>query len=133
LLPSLGNSLLLVLAFAVTRFIAADLRLSPDVSSLEIVVFNLFRWALSGLGQEIIFRGLILFSFERWKGWKVALLVSTVLFGPVHVLRYGILGIFLVSVIGGFWGWIALKTKNIIGTTIAHFLLNFLFAFMLTS
>jgi len=133
LLPSLGNSLLLVLAFAVTRFIAADLRLSPDVSSLEIVVFNLFRWALSGLGQEIIFRGLILFSFERWKGWKVALLVSTVLFGPVHVLRYGILGIVLVGVIGGFWGWIALKTKNIVGTTIAHFLFNFLFAFLLTS
>jgi len=133
LLPSLGNSLLLVLAFAVTRFIAADLRLSPDVSSLEIVVFNLFRWALSGLGQEIIFRGLILFSFERWKGWKVALLVSTVLFGPVHVLRYGILGIVLVGVVGGFWGWIALKTKNIVGTTIAHFLFNFLFASMLIS
>lgn len=133
LLPSLGNSLLLVLAFALTRFIAADLKLSPDVNSLEIVAFNLFRWALSGLGQEIIFRGLILFSFERWKGWKVALLVSTILFGPVHVLRYGILGIVLVSVIGGFWGWIALKTKNIIGTTIAHFLFNFLFAFMFTS
>jgi len=133
LLPSLGNSLLLVLAFAVTRFIAADLKLSPDVSSLEIVAFNLFRWALSGLGQEIIFRGLMLFSFDRWKGWKVALLVSTVLFGPVHVLRYGILGIVLVSVVGGFWGWIALKTKNIVGTTIAHFLFNFLFAFLLTS
>jgi membrane protease YdiL (CAAX protease family) len=133
LLPSLGNSLLLVLAFAVTRFIAADLKLSPDVSSWDVVAFNLFRWALSGLGQEIIFRGLILFSFERWKGWKVALLVSTVLFGPVHVLRYGILGIVLVSVVGGFWGWIALKTKNIVGTTIAHFLFNFLFAFMLTS
>jgi len=133
LMPSLGNSLLLVLAFALTRFIAADLKLSPDVNSLEIVAFNLFRWALSGLGQEVIFRGLILFSFERWKGWKVALLVSTVLFGPVHVLRYGILGIVLVSVIGGFWGWIALKTKNIVGTTIAHFLFNFLFAFMLIS
>jgi membrane protease YdiL (CAAX protease family) len=103
------------------------------VSSWDVVAFNLFRWALSGLGQEIIFRGLILFSFERWKGWKVALLVSTVLFGPVHVLRYGILGIVLVSVVGGFWGWIALKTKNIVGTTIAHFLFNFLFAFMLTS
>jgi len=134
LLPSLGNSLLFVLAFAATRFIAADLKLSPDVSSLEIVAFNLFRWALSGLGQEIIFRGLILFSLERWKGWKVALLVSTILFGLIHVLRYpSVLGIVLVSLIGGFWGWIALKTKNIVGTTIAHFLFNFLFAFMLTS
>jgi len=134
LLPSLGNSLLFVLAFALARFIAADLKLSPDVNSFEIVAFNLFRWALSGLGQEIIFRGLILFSFDRWKGWKVALLGSTILFGLVHVLRYpSIFGIVLVGVVGGFWGWIALKTKNIVGTTIAHFLLNFLFAFLLTS
>jgi len=134
LLPSLGNSIILVLAFAFTRFLVADLKLSPDVNSWELVAFNLFLWALSGLGQEILFRGLILFSFERWKGWKVALLVSTILFGLVHVLRYpSIFGIVLVSVIGGFWGWIALKTKNIIGTTIAHFLFNFLFAFMLIS
>ena len=105
LLPSLGNSLLFVLAFALTRFIVAGLKLSPDVRSLEIVAFNLFRWALSGLGQEIIFRGLILFSFDRWKGWKVALLVSTVLFRFIHVLRYpSVFGIVLVSVIGGFWG-----------------------------
>jgi membrane protease YdiL (CAAX protease family) len=131
LLPSLGNSIILVLAFSLTRFIVADLKLSPDVSSWEIVAFNLFLWALSGLGQEILFRGLLLFSFDRWKGWKVALLVSTILFGLIHVLRYpSISGIVLVSVIGGFWGWIALKTKNIIGTTVAHFLFNFLFAFM---
>ncbi len=134
LLPSLGNSVVLVLAFSVVRFIVADLKLSPDVNSLEIVAFNLFLWALSGLGQEILFRGIILFSFDRWKGWKVALLVSTILFGLIHVLRYpSISGIFLVSIVGGFWGWIALKTKNIVGTTIAHFLFNFLFAFMLTS
>jgi len=134
LLPNLGNSMILVLAFSLTRLIVADLKLSPDVNSWEIVAFNLFFWALSGLGQEIMFRGLILFSFNRWKGWKVALLVSTILFGLIHVLRYpSISGIVLISVIGGFWGWIALKTKNIIGTTIAHFIFNFLFAFMLTS
>lgn len=134
LIPSLGNSMILVLAFSLTRFIVADLKLSPDVYSLEVVAFNVFFWALSGLGQEILFRGLILFSLNRWKGWKVALLVSTILFGLIHVLRYpSISGIVLISVIGGFWGWIALKTKNIIGTTIAHFIFNFLFAFMLIS
>lgn len=134
LLSSLGNSIVLVLAFSLTRFIVADLKLSPYVGLWDVIAFNLFLWALSGLGQEIVFRGLILFSFTRWKDWKVALLVSTILFGMIHVLRYpSISGIVLVSVIGGFWGWIALKTKNIVGTTIAHFLFNFLFAFMLTS
>ena len=133
LVPSLGNSVLLVAAFSVSRFIVAGLKLSPDASSWEAVTYNLFYWSLSGFGQEILFRGLIMFSFNRWKGWKVALLVSTVLFGIIHLFSYSISGIFLVSIIGGLWGWIALKTNNIVGTAIAHSLFNFLFSFMLVS
>ena len=133
LVPSLGNSTLLVVAFAVSRFIGNGLKLSPDVNSWEAVTYNLFYWALSGFGQEILFRGLIMFSFNRWKGWKVALLVSTVLFGIIHVFSYGITGILAVSLIGGLWGWIALKSNNIVGTSVAHSLFNFLFSFILVS
>ena len=134
LFPSLGNSVVLVVAAFITRFIVADLKLSPDVNSWEIVAYNLFYWSLSGFGQEILFRGLILFSFNRWKGWQVALLASTVLFGLVHLQRYqSVSGIVLVSIVGGAWGWIALKTGNIVGTSIAHSLFNFLFAFMFVS
>jgi len=131
---SLGNSLALVVAFSLARFVVSNLKLSPDVNSWEAVAHNVFYWSLSGFGQEILFRGLIMFSFNRWKGWKIALLVSTVLFGLIHLQRYqSISGIFLVSIAGASWGWIALKTKNIVGTAIAHSLLNFLFAFMLVS
>jgi len=133
-LPSLGNSMALVLSFSLTRFMVADLKLSPYAGSWEVVVFHLFLWSLSGSGQEMLFRGLILFSLNRWKGWKIALLVSTVLFGLVHVQRYQTLsGIILVSVLGAAWGWIALKTKNIVGTIIAHSLFNFIFAFLFVS
>ena len=132
-ISSLGNSVLFVAAFAVSRFIVEGLTLSPDASSWEAVAYNSFYWSLSGFGQEILFRGLIMFSFKRWKGWKVALLVSTVLFGIIHVFSYNISGIFLVSIIGGIWGWIALKTNNIVGPAIAHSLFNFLFSFMLVS
>jgi membrane protease YdiL (CAAX protease family) len=133
LIPSLGNSALLVAAFSVSRFVVAGLKLSPDVGSWETVIYNMFYWSLSGFGQEILFRGLIMFSFDRWKGWKVALLVSTVLFGFIHLFYYNISGMFLVSIIGGLWGWIALKTRNIVGIAIAHGLFNFLFSFMLVS
>lgn len=133
LVPSLGNSVLLVAAFSVSRFIATGLKLSPGVNSWEAVTYNLLYWSLSGFGQEILFRGLIMFSFNRWKGWKVALLVSTVLFGIIHVFSYGISGIIGVSLIGGLWGWIALKSNNIVGTSVAHSLFNFLFSFMLIS
>ena len=133
LIPSLGNSVLLVAAFSVSRFIATGLKLSTDVNSWEAVIYNFFFWSLSGFGQEILFRGLIMFSFKRWKGWKVALLVSTVLFGVIHVFSYSISGIIGVSLIGGLWGWIALKSNNIVGTSIAHSLINFLFSFILVS
>lgn len=134
ILPSLGNSVVLVVTAFAVRFIVADLKLSPDVNSLETVIYNAFYWSLSGFGQEILFRGLILFSLNRWKGWKIALVVSTLLFGLIHLQRYqSVSGIFLISVVGGFWGWIALKTENIVGTAIAHSLFNFLFAFMFVS
>lgn len=133
LVPSLGNSILLVVSFSVSRFIVSGLRLSADVSSWEAVTYNFLYWSLSGFGQEILFRGLIMFSFKRWKGWKIALLVSTVLFGAIHLFSYNISGIFLVSIIGGLWGWIALKTNNIVGPMVAHSLFNFLFQFMLVS
>jgi len=133
LVPSLGNSVLLLVAFSVSRFIVAGLKFSPDVSSWQTVIYHLFYWSLSGFGQEILFRGLIMFSFNRWKGWKFALLISTVLFGAIHLFSYSISGIFLVSIIGGLWGWIALKTNNIVGPAIAHSLFNFIFSFMLVS
>lgn len=134
LFPSLGNSVALVTAAFVTRFIVADLRLAPEASSWPTVAYNLFFWSLSGFGQEILFRGLILFTFNRWKGWKAALLVSTILFGPIHIQRYqSVSGILLVSIVGLCWGWIALKTRNIVGTSVAHSLYNFLFAFLLVS
>jgi len=129
---SLGFSGVLVAAAFLRRLMFADLKLSQDVNSWFSVALGLFYWAVSGIGQEILFRGLILFSFDRWKGWKVALLVSSVLFGLMHV-RQGVIGVIGTIFISGYWGWVALKTKNIVGTSITHGLYNFLFAFMLAS
>lgn len=131
LLSSLVSSVALVAAFSVTRFIVVDLRLSPDVTSGAKVIYNLFYWMFGGFGQEIMFRGLILFSLNRWKGWRFALLVSSILFALVHLRAYqSITGILLVGIIGALWGWIALRTRNIVGTSVAHGLFNFLFSFV---
>jgi membrane protease YdiL (CAAX protease family) len=131
LLPSLGLSGVTVLASFLIRLISAELQLSPEANSGVAVAQGLLFWTVSGLGQEILFRGLIFFSFYRWKGWKTALLVSSVLFGLMHV-KQGITGIIFTVLIGGYWGWVAFKTKNIIGTSIAHSLFNF-FTFLFVS
>ena len=44
LLPSLGNSVLLVATALVTRFVGAGLELSSDANSLETVIYNLLFW-----------------------------------------------------------------------------------------
>jgi len=132
LLPSLGYSVILVAAAFLRRLIFADLKLSPDANSLESIAYGLFYWMFGGLGQEVLFRGLILFSLQRWKGWKIALVISSVLFGLMHV-RQGVTGIMGTILIGGYWGWVALETRNIIGTTIAHGCYNFVFTFLFAS
>jgi len=132
LLPSFGYSGILVAAAFLRRLIFADLNISPDANSWANVAYSLFYWVFGGLGQEILFRGLILFSLQRWKGWKIALIVSSVLFGLMHV-QQGITGVIGTILIGGYWGWVALKTKNIIGTTIAHGFYNFTFSFLFAS
>ena len=133
LFPSAGNSVLSVLAAVIARFVLSGLRLSTDISSWTAVTYNLLFWTLSGVGQEILFRGLILFSLKRWKGWRVALLISSVLFGLVHVLRYPNISAIMVEIfVGVAWGWIALEYENMIGPAIAHSLFNFLFSFVFT-
>ncbi|MEA2089827.1 MAG: type II CAAX endopeptidase family protein [Thermoproteota archaeon] len=129
LLPSLGYSAILVAAAFLRSLIFADLKISPDANSWANVAYGLFYWMFGGLGQETLFRGLILFSLQRWKGWKIALVISSMLFGLMHV-RQGVTGVMGTILIGGYWGWVALKTRNMIGTTIAHGFYNFIFTFL---
>jgi membrane protease YdiL (CAAX protease family) len=131
-LRSLIFSMTLVVANLLGRLVSADPKFSSDVNSSIVFVNALFYWMFGGFGQEILFRGLILSTFQRWKGWKVALLISSILFGLVHI-RQGFTGIIATIIIGGYWGWVALETKNIIGISIAHGLFNFLFNFLLVS
>jgi membrane protease YdiL (CAAX protease family) len=132
LLPSLGFSGVLVAAPLLRSLIFTGLEISPDANSWASVAYGLFHWMFSGFGQEVLFRGLIFFSLHRWKGWKIALVVSSVLFGLMHV-RQGVTGVIGTTLIGGYWGWVALKTRNIIGTTLAHGFYNFIFNFLFAS
>jgi membrane protease YdiL (CAAX protease family) len=131
-LSSLGFSGVLVAAPLLRSLIFTGLEFSPDASSWVSVAYGLFHWVFGGFGQEILFRGLILFSLHRWRGWKIALIVSSVLFGLMHV-RQGVAGVVGTILVGGYWGWVALKTRNIIGTSIAHGFYNFIFNFLFAS
>jgi len=128
---SFRDSVAFVVGVFAGRLFMGALSLSEDVFSLTAFAYNLFYWGLSGLGQEIIFRGLILFSFYRWKGERVALLVSSALFMVVHILEYQtVFSLLMIGAEGLYWGWVALRTRNIVGIVVSHTLFNFIFAYV---
>lgn len=130
-LSSFGNSVAFVVGVFAGRLFMGALSLSEDVFSLTAFAYNLCYWGISGLGQEIIFRGLILFSFDRWKGERVALIVSSVFFMGVHILEYQtVFSLLVIGVEGLYWGWVALRTRNIVGIVVSHTLFNFIFAYV---
>jgi membrane protease YdiL (CAAX protease family) len=127
---SFGDSVAFVVGVFAVRLFRGALSLSADVFSLTAFAYNLFYWGLSGLGQEVIFRGLILFSFYRWKGERVALVVSSALFMVVHILEYqSAFSLLFFGAEGLYWGWVALRTRNIVGIAVSHTLYNFIFSY----
>ncbi len=102
-------------------------RLSPG----QVLVFAL----ASGIGEEVFFRGFLqqalsdlAFGGEA-TGWALGLVVSSVIFGMLHVgpdrskfLPWTIMAL----VLGVAFGALYLYTGNILGPIIAHFTINFL-------
>jgi CAAX protease family protein len=84
--------------------------------------------ALAGIGEELMFRGLIQEGLARWIGepagvW-IALVIASVLFGLLHpmnvayVLLAGTMGLLL----GGLW----IATDNLLVPIVAHAVYDFL-------
>jgi membrane protease YdiL (CAAX protease family) len=104
----------------------SGLVISPGLSLSYLIERGIYSFLFSGLGQEILFRGLILFSFWRWKGKRTALIASSLLFGLMHI-RMGPRGMISTTFFGIYYGAIVLETKNIGGPAIIHGLYNYLF------
>lgn len=88
--------------------------------------------------QEILFRGLLIHSFERF-GSKKALWLSVAIFVAIHLVApytwtsVGIMFAGLTFVGGYFWGWHFLKFRNIYLLSISHFLVNLSFNYIVFS
>ena len=106
------------------------MHLATNLTPLSIVEQIIFNFLFSGPGQEILFRGIMFFSIWRWKGWKAALVITSIFFGFVHLLK-GIQYIVATALIGLVYGYVTYRTKNIVGPMIAHGLSNFILGFIL--
>ncbi len=88
---------------------------------------NIFQLALisllAGVGEELLFRGVLQPIFMVWWGTIAGLCIVSVVFGLLHSLTaaYAV----LATIVGAYLGWLALATGNLLVPIIAHALYDF--------
>lgn len=80
------------------------------------------------LCEELVFRGLVLPSLAAWRGPAVGLVVSSLLFGAIH-LDYAAGGVSayrvpFAIVVGFGFGLLRLRTRTLLAPMLAHAMLN---------
>ncbi|WP_257670853.1 CPBP family intramembrane glutamic endopeptidase [Parapedobacter tibetensis] len=87
--------------------------IEPMASEVNVYYF-VFSCIIVPISEEILFRGIVLNGLIRRYSFIVALLLSSILFGLLHV---SIVGAFLFSC---FVGWIYYRSNNLLYCIVAH-------------
>jgi membrane protease YdiL (CAAX protease family) len=80
--------------------------------------------ALAGVGEELLFRGVVQMKLSDWTTPVVGLAIASLLFGLAHALSKVYL-LFAIAV-GAFFGWMVLRYNDLVGPMVAHGLYDFL-------
>lgn len=102
----------------------------PQRSPLGLVGEFVFYFALVGIGQELLFRGLIYRAFEDWRGTRWAIWGSSLCFGLWH-LGGGPLMIIATALYGLIFALLRFRTGSILGAILVHGLMDFTGALLL--
>jgi len=130
LLPSLLLSSFLLVAVLLGALTGSGVALREPLAPLRLFERALYCFGFSAPGQELMFRGLILFAFLRWKGPVAAVAASAFLYGLAHV-RGGTAGMAANAAYGVFYALVVWRTRNLWGPIVVHGLYNFLFGYLL--
>jgi CAAX protease family protein len=85
---------------------------------------------LAGIGEELLFRGVLQTKLADWTTPFVGLVITSVLFGLAHALSK-LYFLFAVTV-GGFLGWMTWRYNDLVAPMVAHGLYDFLALTFLT-
>jgi len=79
---------------------------------------------LAGLGEELLFRGVLQGVFARWMHPVAAVALAGALFGVLHAVTVGYA--VLAALMGAYLGWLFLETGNLLAPVVTHALYDFL-------
>lgn len=104
------------------------LRPAPLVNALtleQVWLPGLILIVFTGLLEEIIFRGLMQKAFIDGLGKTAGLLFVSIIFAVLHLGYHSALDVVFVFAVALLFGYVALRSRSIIGVTLAHGLTNF--------
>jgi membrane protease YdiL (CAAX protease family) len=78
---------------------------------------------LAGVGEELLFRGVLQTLLVSWTTPMLGLAISSLLFGAAHALSK--LYFLLATVIGVCFGWMVLQYHDLVASMVAHSLYDF--------
>ncbi|MFL5242479.1 MAG: CPBP family intramembrane glutamic endopeptidase [Gemmataceae bacterium] len=110
------------------EFIKRILRIFDDIAIPFLGSFTWFDLALlsllAGIGEEMLFRGVIQASLDAWLGPWLALALASLVFGLLHALTpaYAV----LATLAGAYLGFIWLAAGNLLVVIEAHALYDFI-------
>jgi membrane protease YdiL (CAAX protease family) len=80
--------------------------------------------ALAGVGEELLFRGVLQWLVGHWTTPLVGLAVASLVFGAFHALSR--LYFVLATLIGAYFGWLLLRYGDLVTPMVTHGLYDFL-------
>jgi membrane protease YdiL (CAAX protease family) len=86
--------------------------------------------ALAGVGEELLFRGVLQTAVGGWTTPLVGLIVASLVFGALHAVTW--LYFALATVIGAYLGWLLIEFKDLTVPIVAHGLYDFVALLFLT-
>lgn len=93
--------------------------LFPDASLPQFALIAI----LAGVGEELLFRGVLQPLFQRWTTPVVGLLLASLIFGAAHALSQTYF--LLATLIGVYFGWLLFHFHDLFAPIIAHSLYDF--------
>ena len=77
---------------------------------------------LGSVSNELFYRGFLFTRLKQFVDWKIAVLVSSIMFGIYHYLNVGFSGFIMGVVVSLISGLLMQKYKNIIAPALFHFI-----------
>ena len=129
--------LVLVIPFFVFRQLYFPQQFNPNLN-LNFILIAVPLLLIFALVEELVFRGILFTTINKWKGAEVALFTSSVAFGLFHLIT-PMMGVSSINTALGYtttqigigtlflglsYGMIYYRSGNLIGTAIVHFIYN---------